>query len=137
MSNGILHPGSTLRNDFTNPYAYDLSKNILTEVEVINDKAINVSIENILLTIFGERVFVLSFGSLLQLSLFDAITTSDAVGIFESVLDAIEAWETRVILDRQNAKLDLFLDNNTMLLQIPYTIRNSGIQSNFKKKVIL
>jgi phage baseplate assembly protein W len=137
MSSSIYNSRTVYNKSVTDTYAYDLSKNILSEVEVTNDKAISLSIENILLTMFGERVFLYSFGSVLQYTLFDAITESDAITIFESIMDSIELWEGRIILDRQNAKLDLFLDNNTMLLQIPYVIRNSGIVSNFKKKVIL
>ena len=136
MASDIYRNDSTLRYENRSNYAYDLSKNILSEVEVFESDAINNSIENILLTLPVERVNLLPFGSSLQLYVFETITDSEAFDLFESILDSIELWENRIILDRQNAKLDLFPDANYMRIQIPYVIKKSGIRSNFKKKII-
>lgn len=137
MIDGIFGTGNSQTIGSRDTVAYDLSKNILTKVEVYDEEAINTSIENILLTIFSERIFIPSFGSALQLVLFDAITETDAVNIFSGLLNAIELWETRVIVDKRNAKLDFFQDRNTMMIQVPYVIKRNGIISNFKKNIIL
>jgi phage baseplate assembly protein W len=51
-------------------FAYDMAKNSQTDGELLNEDAINVSIENILMTNRGERVFLPDFGSVVTTSHF-------------------------------------------------------------------
>ena len=53
--------------DVLENYAYDLSKHVTKNGDEKDESAINQSIENILLTNFGERVFRPNFGSNLLL----------------------------------------------------------------------
>ena len=121
---------------YSNIWAYDMSKNTLTEGEVFNEDAINNSIENILSTSFGERFFNPYFGSILPLQLFENINTDNGEMLLDKIIEAIKTWEDRIVILEKEAKLILQNDDNTLILQLPYIIKRNGKSSTFEKKVI-
>jgi len=125
------------RFDLTKNYAFDLSKKIKEEGDVVDIDAINQSLENILLTNFGERVFLPGFGSNLLASLFEGGTSERITGIYSNILDQIQKWENRVAINKSKSSLFFDTDNNAMYIKIYYTIRTTGIDGSLNKKITL
>ena len=121
---------------FSDPFAYDLAKDILTKGEAYNEEAINLSINNILSTLFTERLFKASFGSSLQLMLFESIAdTQQLDGILESIIESLKKWEPRIFVLEQNCRADFDPDTKVLSLQIPYIINKSGILNSYESNI--
>ena len=125
------------RKLFTDGFAYDLSKDIQNKGEIIDNDVIIQSIENILSTSFGERIFNPFFGSILPETLFETITEDNAEEFLESLINSVQTWEDRITIDRSTAQLKLNLDDNTMIIILPFIINKNNIKSTFKRKVVL
>lgn len=121
--------------EFSDMYAYDISKNVISEGEVTDIDAINQSIEAILSTGFGERFFNPYFGSVLADQLFESITESNGEVLLDKLFLNIEQWEDRVTMLKDRARLGIDPDTNSIELSLPYVINRSGIVSSFDKKV--
>ena len=63
-----------IEKEYSDSYAYDISKNVMTKGELWNDDVIKQSIEMIIGTITGERLFNFRFGCYLWADLFDNMT---------------------------------------------------------------
>jgi len=118
-------------------FAYDISRNVEKKGEIFDVDVINQSIENILSTLRGERLFLLSYGSDLAFVLFDNFTETNAEQLLDNILDAIETWEDRIILDRSRARMQVIMDQNALNLEIPYYIKRSSISTTFERKVFI
>ena len=116
-------------------FAYDISKDIVNEGEIWDTEVINQSIEMIIGTSYGERVFNIGFGSPLTLALFENMTTENSTKLIRDIIDALETWENRITVTNSKVKLEIS-DNNSYLLSIPYTINKNNIKSVFQKKLI-
>ena len=126
-----------MAREYRDEFAYDLSKDVLTKGEIYDVDVINQSIEMILTTKKGERVFNPFYGSVLPLVIFENITTRNGDAVLDQVIKDIEEWEDRITIDPQRAKLSIKPDENSLRLTIPYTINKNGITSSFDKKVLL
>jgi len=118
-------------------YAYDLDKNILSQGEIINDKAINASIENILSTIRGEKLFSPRFGTILPLVTFEQLNLDSAQELVSILLRDIRRYEKRVTVIKEQVKMDLRTDENSLTIVIPYIINRNGLSSTFARKIVL
>lgn len=117
-------------------WAYDLSYNIFSVGEVNDYDAINVSITNIILTNLGQLLFEPRVGSRVSASLFETISdASDGERILDDLITDIKINERRIDIDSSNAKLNIFLDKNSMEFEIPYTMKRSGLNSLYKKRI--
>lgn len=116
-------------------WASDLDIDIIKNGEIFDVNVINRSIELILGTTYGERLFNPSFGCGLQLRLFEGITTTNAESILDEAIEAIKRWEDRILILQSSSKIILDMSNNSITLVIPYIIKKTGINSTFKKKV--
>ncbi len=116
-------------------WASDLDIDIIKNGEIFDVNVINRSIELILGTTYGERLFNPSFGSGLQLRLFEGITTTNAESILDEAIEAIKRWEDRILILQSSSKIILDMSNNSITLVIPYIIKKTGVNSTFKKKV--
>ena len=123
--------------DVVKNYAYDLGKNTITDADVVDEVAINQSIENIFFTNFGERVFKPNFGSNLLFSLFEAATSERLTRLYSDVLGQLQTFETRVTIDQAASSLFFDDNNNTMFITIAYSINQTGMQGSLSKKVTL
>jgi len=126
-----------LKTDRVEEYAYDLHKNVLTRGETINDSAINISIENILSTIRGEKLFTPRFGTILPLVPFEHLNLASAQELLRILLRDIRRFEKRVTVITEQVKMDLRTDENSLTLVIPYVINRNGLNSTFSRKIIL
>ena len=95
-------------------FAYDLSKNIISKGEIFDKDAINQSIENILSTLFGERVFRPFFGSRLPATLFEIVTAEEAEKLLDDLIDSIAIFEDRIEIFSEEAEINLRPDQNTL-----------------------
>ena len=118
-------------------FAYDMSKNSQTDGELLNEDAINVSIENILMTNRGERVFLPDFGSVIPLVIFETINQSNGEIILDDIIESIKRWETRITILEDRVKLDVRANENALLLSIPYKIDRNGLTGTFNRKILL
>lgn len=118
-------------------WAYDLSKNIISKGEIFDDACVNQSIECILSTYFGERVFNPFFGSSLGLEIFEGFSNKNGEKLVEDILTSIETWEDRISIDKENVNFVFSSSKNTLEIYIPYVIIKQKIVSFFNKKITL
>jgi len=128
--------GLNASNPRTN-FAYDIHKDVISKGEAKDEEAIAVSIENILSTYFGERLFNPYFGSVLPAQLFESLNEDNSQQLLDSIIEAIEIWEKRITIIKSKVHLTLVLDDNSMELSIPYVVNGSNIESKFDKRIIL
>ena len=118
-------------------WAYDISKDVKDEGEVLNDKAINVSIENILSTLRGERLFAPYFGSTLPIQIMEQIDVFQAENLLDELLFSIDLWEDRITIIKSEIILNILTNENSMTLILPYIINRNGLTGKFSRKIIL
>ncbi len=126
-----------ITKNFKDHFAYDLSKNIITKGEIWDDDVIKQSIEMILATHFGERIFNPNFGSELPFFLFENLTESTGEQLLTSIINSIKRWEDRVEVLENQCRMILYPDQNSISLTIAYRIKKNNIVSRFEKKIIL
>lgn len=102
---------------------------------VTNIESINASIENILGTSKGERVFLPEFGSSISSLLFDPISEDTASAILTLLITAIDQWEPRikVILSRSSVIPDY--DNNYYEVFLVYKVIGLGVDGTFNRAI--
>lgn len=118
-------------------YAYDVNKNVLTGGELYDEEALKQSLEMIVSTLVGERIFS-QFGSTVTLQLFRNFSPSRSNDILNSIAAAVRQWDSRIKINEPNMRL--FYDStnpNEFILFIPFTIVPQQINSVFQKKIIL
>jgi phage baseplate assembly protein W len=116
-------------------FAYDLSKDI-SKGEIYDYDVISQSIEIILTTMFGERLFNPYFGSILGSSLFETINTQSGEKLLDSIIDSINRIEKRAVVLSNKAQLTILSNQRAIILSLPYVVKNvnSGVQP-FTKQI--
>ena len=120
-----------LRYSDVNPRYGIKSSNILDS----GLEAINSSIENILGTSFGERLFLPEFGSRIGNLLFENINDETAQNIFDELTNAINNWEPRieVVLDESYIVPDP--DNNSYQIFLVYRLVDIDLRGEFQANI--
>ena len=121
--------------EITEHWAYDISKNVISKGEIYDTEVINQSIEMILTTMYNERLFNTSFGSTLPGYLFETINEQSGEKLLDDCVKAVSTWEDRVAVISQLATLQIIPDQNAIILNLPYVIKQNGTTSNFVKKI--
>jgi len=85
-----------------------------------NEDAIKRSVQNIVLTIVGEKPFEPDFGTNINDSLFELNTSVQAVGLEEQIRSALSLFEPRVANIIVTVSLEV--DTNAMFATIQYDI---------------
>jgi len=116
-------------------FAYDLSKNVITKGEIYDIDVINQSIENILSTIRGERIFLLPYGSELPVVIFENLNDTNAELLLEKILDAIEVWEDRITVFREETRMNINYNTNSLTLELPYRLNQNNITGTFVRNI--
>ena len=98
-------------------------------------EAINSSIENILGTGFGERVFLPQFGSRIKSLLFENVNDSTAQEIFNVLTDAIKDWEPRISISFEESYIVPDIDNNSYQISLVYKILEIDLQGEFQANI--
>tara|TARA_B100000900_G_scaffold409624_1_gene425887 strand:- start:3383 stop:3781 length:399 start_codon:yes stop_codon:yes gene_type:complete len=89
-------------------------------ISLKNEDAIKRSVQNIVLTLIGEKAFVPYFGTNINDSLFNLNTSVEAVGLKEQITTSINNFEPRV--DNLNVTVTIDADSNDMYATIEYDI---------------
>lgn len=105
------------------------------DILVVGDSAINSSIENILGTIKGERVFNPEFGSKVGNLLFDPINENTAERIFLELTNAIELWEPRIRVDMEESYVIPLEDENMYQVLIIWRLLDSDSRGEFETTI--
>lgn len=116
-------------------WAYDLSKDISTKGEIFDEDCISQSIEIILATYFGERVFNPLFGSTLPIVLFEGFSNKEGERLVDEIIQSLETWEDRISIDKDNVRFNFIASQNTLEIYIPYVIIKQKIVSFFSKRI--
>lgn len=120
---------------FIDNYAIDLSKQSLTTTDVYDDTAIKQSIENIILTVPGERVFEIGFGSSLMTVVFRNMNSESGERLLDSLILSINKYEPRVSVLSSKCRLIINPKENSVYFSIPYIILKSNTTGEFSKKI--
>lgn len=115
----------------------DLDKDLVKNGEISDIQVINRSIESILSTEYGERIFNPSYGSSFKKMLHEKLSKNNAELILNNAIDSIKKWEDRIIIIESKCKIIVNLSENSIMLYIPYIIKKSKVSSTFNKKVSL
>jgi phage baseplate assembly protein W len=126
---------SEFGTQYTQSYAYDLAKDVVSTGEVYDVDAIDQCVENIIATIFGERLFFPEFGSGLSFALFENVDERNGELLLDSIIENITAWEKRITIDTQNCKLKIDGNNNALTLIVPYYINKNKIKNTFERRI--
>ena len=114
-----------------------LHSKIISKGEAYDSEAINISIENILSTYYGERVFNPFFGCDLPATLFENLADElDIEKLLDNIIESIEMWENRIIILKDKVSVRLKRSEHALELYLPYVIKSSGITSSFEKRII-
>ncbi len=111
---------------FDEDWSIDLHRNFVSKGEILNENVIDQSINNILFTSYGERLFNRSFGVGLLNNIFENIDENLGEKILDEIIDSIKKWENRITVDENNCKLEIFPDSNSINIIIPYQIIRTG-----------
>jgi len=120
---------------YSENWAIDLHKNVNRMGEIRNGDVISQSIEMILATSPGERLFNPNFGSPLWSYLFENLDKNTALELMRECCKAIKRWEDRIYVIEDQASIIIYTDENAIRLSIPYIIRRSGLKAVWEKKI--
>lgn len=120
---------------FLNNFALDLNKKVLTNVDSVDKDVIHQSLEAILLTGVGERVFE-DFGSFLQTILFHRLDENNAENLLDEIISTISRYETRITISSELCSLNISRQTHTIRLKIVYYINSDGAIGEFNKKIV-
>jgi phage baseplate assembly protein W len=85
-----------------------------------NEAAIKQSLKNIILTIRGEKPFRPFYGSSADVALFENFNPLAEDMLSSAISDAIEAYESRVVVD--SIDVDASVDSNSISVLLVFTI---------------
>lgn len=121
---------------FDKNYALDISKKTITEMDVIDKAAINQSIESILMTDKGERVFEPTFGSFLSNIVFEKLNQNSAETLLDEIIKLILRYEKRINIITNLCRMSISSSNHSLDLKIVYVINSDQSPGQFNKKII-
>jgi len=124
-----------LDQQYEDNWAYDIDKNFKSRGELRDEKVISQSIEMILATSYGERLFNPNFGSPLWAQLFENMNENTGEELLNGCINAIKRWEDRIQLLEDEASITVFIDQNAIRLSLPYVILRSGKTAVWEKKI--
>lgn len=112
---------------FTCTYS-DINANTPQKNDLLLDlDSVGQSILNILSTNFGERLFLPEFGASIENILFELADDTTQLVAMTRIIQAIERWDTRVLIDYNASNIESNPDNNSFELTLVYRVR--GLES--------
>ena len=125
-----------MKRTLSDNWAYDIDKNPIDHGEIKDVDVINQSIEMILATIPGERVFNPSFGFGLQQRIFNIMSIDQAESILDEIVEVLKRWEDRITVVADQMRFIANTDSGTAIIIIPYIVNLNKVRSVFKKKIL-
>jgi len=120
---------------YADDWADDLHIDNFSKGDIVNVDVINQSIETILTTLRGERLFNPSFGSDFTLRIFDTISESMLEQLIDDTIGSIKQWEPRITIIESAVSLVVRPDSNAVFISIPYVINGRNIKATFEKQM--
>ena len=117
-------------------WAQDMDKNGSVNGELKDIDVLDQSIEMIISTSYGERLFNLSFGCNLVTKVFENMSPGLADNLLNDITAAIKRWEDRIIVVENQMRVIQNTDDNSIIIVIPYYVKKTGVSSIFKKKLV-
>jgi phage baseplate assembly protein W len=102
----------------------DLDASQVTPILLVDISSIYQSINMILNTIPGERLFNIEFGVDLASWIFDLINDASAFSILSEITGAINRWEPRVFVDFGQSAVIPDFDRNLYEINLIFSITN-------------
>lgn len=124
-----------MKNNYLKNWALDISTKPLSVAEVTDAKDIVQSIENILLTIPGERIMDPYFGSELNEYLGRGLTYSSGEALLDSLIMSIQKYERRVKVLPNSCSIRIYESSNCLDLSIVYIINADQTPASFNKRI--
>lgn len=121
---------------FDNNFALDLSKNVISQIDVVDKEAINQSIECILMTDQNERVFEPSFGSFLSGIVFESLDNQSAEKLLDKIITLVLKFENRISILSELCSMNISRSTNSLSLKIVYQINSDQTPGVFNKKLV-
>jgi len=121
--------------EYADKWTMDIDNKTLSVGEIYNVDVINQSIETILSTPLGTRLFNIGFGSDFSLRIFDNMDVGYLEQLMVDTADSIEYWDDRVMIIRNKMSIVVDADNNKLTITIPYIIKRRNVLAEFKKVV--
>ena len=121
---------------FDKNFALDISKNIISEIDVVDQAAINQSIECILMTDQNERVFEPNFGSFLSGIVFERLDNQSAEKLLDRIITLILKFENRISILSELCSMNISRSSNSLSLKIVYQINSDQTPGVFNKKIV-
>lgn len=115
-------------------WAIDFNPNGM-QGESINEDAISVSINDIIMTPYGARVNRRDYGSPLPNKTFSTLSTFDGESILDETINQIEKWERRVVIDRDRSAIEIFPSRHAIIISIPYFVPSQRKRVLFRKLI--
>ena len=100
----------------------DINEQVISGTLLEDIESIYQSLNNILNTIPGERLFNPEFGLDLSSWLFDLMNESNAFSILSEIVGAVNRWEPRVTVDFGNSSVVPNFDENRYDITIYFSV---------------
>ena len=120
---------------YAKDWAFDMGIRALSDTDIKNVDVINQSIEMILATPQGSRLFNLGFGSRFSLFVFDNMTEGTLGGLLDVILVDIKKWEDRIYILEDQVRIIGNQESNSIELYMPYIMYDRNIPGEFYKKI--
>lgn len=119
-------------------FALDLSKQPFTKVQVIDKDAISQSMEAIIMTSKGERVFNPNFGSTLSSNIFKLMTEQRGEDILDYLISLLRQYEKRITIYDDKCTILIDSERHVLTINIAYTIKYVSLTQilYFKRKMM-
>ena len=104
---------------------------------LVNLRAIEMSLENIMGTTKGERFFLPEFGSDLLRIVHQPISEATAQELLDVLARAIRIWEPRVDVILSRSQIVPDYDRNLYQILVGYRIRDLGIEGTLRRDLLL
>lgn len=121
---------------FDKNFALDLSKNVISQIDVVDQEAINQSIECILMTDQNERVFEPNFGSFLSGIVFESLDEQSAEKLLDKLITLILKFEKRISILSELCSMNISRSSNSLSFKIVYQINSDQTPGIFNKKIV-
>lgn len=120
---------------YTKSWAYDISKDVISTGEVFDVDVIDQSIENIIATMLGERLFFPNFGSNIYGMLFETVNVSNGEKLLDHIIESIKNIEDRITISPNECTLQILPDTNSVNIVLKYKINETNEYTTFERRI--
>lgn len=116
-------------------WAYDISNDVISTGEIYDVDVIDQSIENIIATMLGERIFFPAFGANVYAMLFETLTPSNGEKLLDHIIESVSTYEDRITINPNECSLQILQDTNSINIVLNYKINETDEYSTFERRI--